>query len=209
MTSPTTRQPLPELMTRQEVADAFRVHRATVANWVRRGLLDVTATPGGAPRYYAAQVRELLHPDLEVVDEADPAGDPLGAYVADVARAVRHAGISVGDYGIATAAPPAGAWIEIGPGYVRSSPRLAWDAEAGWSAGWEDPHAPGEVEGRRWFGLGQAVAAPADVAEAVTRWLADPTGFPTAPPAYDPAGLGEALRPYDPRAELAQDGGAL
>lgn len=48
------------LLTRREVADAFGVNSKTIARWVRDGKITEILTPGGYPRYRAAEVRVLL-----------------------------------------------------------------------------------------------------------------------------------------------------
>ena len=53
------------LLTRDEVAALFRVHPRTVLEWVRRGRLVSTRTPGGRHRYKESDVRALLAGDQD------------------------------------------------------------------------------------------------------------------------------------------------
>jgi predicted site-specific integrase-resolvase len=55
-----------EFLTRHEVAALFRVEPHTVTRWARAGLLTRGHTPGGQPRYAAAQVDALLHGSTQV-----------------------------------------------------------------------------------------------------------------------------------------------
>jgi len=43
-----------------QVAALFQVHRRTISEWARAGLLDPIVTPGGHRRFRATQVRALL-----------------------------------------------------------------------------------------------------------------------------------------------------
>jgi len=48
-----------ELLTRRQVARAFRVTSATVASWARRGRLPEVHNEAGRPRYRRADVDQL------------------------------------------------------------------------------------------------------------------------------------------------------
>ncbi|WP_308198547.1 helix-turn-helix domain-containing protein [Actinomadura terrae] len=49
-----------DLLTRDEVADLFRVEPSTVSEWARRGRLRSIRTPGGARRFRAEVVYAQL-----------------------------------------------------------------------------------------------------------------------------------------------------
>ncbi len=49
-----------ELMTRRQAAYLFRETSAAVARWARRGLLPEVCDGAGRPRYWRANVEELL-----------------------------------------------------------------------------------------------------------------------------------------------------
>lgn len=52
-----------DLLTATEVATAFRVHRSTVAQWVRKGLLaGIQVGPRGRLRFRREDVANLLTP---------------------------------------------------------------------------------------------------------------------------------------------------
>ncbi|RNL83892.1 helix-turn-helix domain-containing protein [Halostreptopolyspora alba] len=48
------------LVTVKEVAALLHVSTETVLTWVRTGRLAAIRTPGGHPRFHAAQIRALL-----------------------------------------------------------------------------------------------------------------------------------------------------
>lgn len=49
-----------DLLTTMEVAAIFRVTRATITGWARKGLLPYTLTPTGRLRFYRADIERLL-----------------------------------------------------------------------------------------------------------------------------------------------------
>ncbi len=49
-----------DLLTRAEVAARFRVSAQTVRRWGKAGLLEWIVTPGGHPRYPAADIAALV-----------------------------------------------------------------------------------------------------------------------------------------------------
>lgn len=50
---------LPELLTKQEVADHFRVSSETVRSWVKSGKLAGFKTPGGQVRFTREEVQRF------------------------------------------------------------------------------------------------------------------------------------------------------
>ena len=86
----------PELLTPAEVAAKFRVDPKTVSRWGKKDnkkgkgpKLRSILTPGGHRRYYAAQVRAILHrtPDnvatWEQIERTLPKDDEPGEMVAE------------------------------------------------------------------------------------------------------------------------------
>ncbi|HEV2260570.1 MAG TPA: helix-turn-helix domain-containing protein [Streptosporangiaceae bacterium] len=63
-----------KLLTTPEVADLFRVHKATVARWLETGKIPGIRTPGGHLRFREDEIRALLAaaetPRLRAVDAA-------------------------------------------------------------------------------------------------------------------------------------------
>jgi excisionase family DNA binding protein len=63
--------PLPAVLTRREVAAMFRCDQATVARWVKKGLLPSFTTPGGNHRFHRADVERLIR-DSATGTDTDP-----------------------------------------------------------------------------------------------------------------------------------------
>lgn len=54
-------EPIPELLTKDEVRTLFRVDPKTVMRWAKAGKLTLIRTPGGHPRFRSCEVIALLH----------------------------------------------------------------------------------------------------------------------------------------------------
>lgn len=53
-------QPMEELMTPGEVADALRVSLSTIRDWVREDRLEAVLLPSGHRRYRRSQIEKIL-----------------------------------------------------------------------------------------------------------------------------------------------------
>lgn len=51
---------LNEHLSREQVADMFKVNVGTVSKWAQRGLLPYFTTPGGIRRFYRADVEAFM-----------------------------------------------------------------------------------------------------------------------------------------------------
>ncbi|HEY9438701.1 MAG TPA: BldC family transcriptional regulator [Streptomyces sp.] len=71
-----TDESISPLMTRAEVAAAFRVDPQTVSGWAKTGKLTSIRTPGGYYRYSRAEVEALLRGDTPERRPLMPPYDP-------------------------------------------------------------------------------------------------------------------------------------